>query len=61
MKNQTANIITGCRIVCSVLLLALTVCHIVPDYLTFIDDYLMTVEFIDWLKDFYLGKAKLLM
>ena len=42
-------------------LLVLTECHIVPDYLTFIDDYLMAVEFIDWLKDFYLGKAKLLM
>ena len=36
-------------------------CYVVVDHRTFIDDYLMTVEFIDWLKVFYLGKAKFLM
>ena len=35
-------------------------CHIVPDYRTFIDDYLKIVEFIEWLKDFYPEKAELL-
>ena len=38
-----------------------TLCGMVIDYRTFIDDHLKIVEFIDWLKDFYLGKAKLLM
>ena len=36
------------------------VCHIVPDYRTFIDDYLKIVEFIEWLKDFYPEKAAFL-
>ena len=31
-----------------------------PDYRTFIEDYLKIVEFIEWLKDFYLEKAKFL-
>ena len=35
-------------------------CHIVPDYRTFIDDYLKIVEFIEWLKDFYPEKAAFL-
>lgn len=35
-------------------------CHIVPDYRTFIDDYLKIVEFIEWLKDFYPEKAEFL-
>ena len=35
-------------------------CHIVPDYRTFIEDYLKIVEFIEWLKDFYPEKAELL-
>ena len=36
-------------------------CHIVPDYRTFIEDYLKIVEFIEWLKDFYPQKATFLM
>ena len=35
-------------------------CHIVPDYRTFIEDYLKIVEFIEWLKDFYPEKAMFL-
>ena len=35
-------------------------CHIVPDYRTFIEDYLKIVEFIEWLKDFYPEKAEFL-
>ena len=35
-------------------------CHIVPDYRTFIEDYLKIVEFIEWLKDFYPEKAAFL-
>jgi hypothetical protein len=35
-------------------------CHIVPDYRTFIEDYLKIVEFIEWLKDFYPEKATFL-
>ena len=35
-------------------------CHIVPDYRTFIDDYLKIVEFIEWLKDIYPEKVKFL-
>ena len=32
-------------------------CLTLPDYRTFIDDYLKIVEFIEWLKDFYPEKA----
>jgi len=35
-------------------------CLTLPDYRTFIDDYLKIVEFIEWLKDFYPEKAKFL-
>ena len=35
-------------------------CHIVPDYRTFIDDYLKILDFIEWLKDFYPEKAEFL-
>ena len=35
-------------------------CHIVPDYRTFIDDYLKILDFIEWLKDFYHEKAEFL-
>ena len=35
-------------------------CHIVPDYRTFIDDYLKILDFIDWLKVAYPEKAKFL-
>ena len=31
-----------------------------PDYRTFVEDYLKIVEFIEWLKDFYPEKAKFL-
>ena len=37
------------------------VCLTLPDYRTFIDDYLKIVEFIEWLKDFYPEKAAFLM
>ena len=39
---------------------SLVQCHIVPDYRTFIEDYLKIVEFIEWLKDFYPEKAEFL-
>jgi hypothetical protein len=39
---------------------SLVQCHIVPDYRTFIEDYLKIVEFIEWLKDFYPEKAAFL-
>ena len=32
-------------------------CLTLPDYRTFIEDYLTIVEFIEWLKDFYPEKA----
>ncbi len=32
-------------------------CHIVPDYRTFIDDYLKILDFIEWLKVAYPEKA----
>ena len=35
-------------------------CHIVPDYRTFIDDYLKILDFIDWLKVAYPEKAEFL-
>ena len=35
-------------------------CHIVPDYRTFIDDYLKILDFIEWLKVAYPEKAKFL-
>jgi hypothetical protein len=35
-------------------------CLTLPDYRTFIDDYLKIVEFIEWLKDFYPEKAAFL-
>ena len=35
-------------------------CHIVPDYRTFIEDYLKIVEFIEWLKEYYPEKATFL-
>ena len=37
-----------------------SVCHIVPDYRTFIEDYLKIVEFIEWLKENYPEKATFL-
>ena len=36
-------------------------CLTLPDYRTFIDDYLKIVEFIDWLKVAYPEKAAFLM
>ena len=44
----------------AVLRTALFLCHIVPDYRTFVEDYLKIVEFIEWLKDFYPEKAEFL-
>ena len=38
----------------------LSLCHIVPDYRTFIEDYLKIVEFIEWLKEYYPEKATFL-
>ncbi len=38
----------------------LFLCHTLPDYRTFIEDYLKIVEFIEWLKDFYPEKAAFL-
>ncbi len=35
-------------------------CHTLPDYRTFIDDYLKILDFIEWLKDFYPEKAAFL-
>ena len=35
-------------------------CHIVPDYRTFIDDYLKILDFIEWLKVAYPEKAEFL-
>ena len=35
-------------------------CHIVPNYRTFIEDYLKILDFIDWLKVAYPEKAKFL-
>ena len=35
-------------------------CHIVPDYRTFIDDYLKILDFIEWLKVAYPEKAAFL-
>lgn len=35
-------------------------CHSVPDYRTFIEDYLKIVEFIEWLKEYYPEKATFL-
>ena len=35
-------------------------CLTLPDYRTFIDDYLKIVEFIEWLKDFYPEKVAFL-
>ena len=32
-------------------------CQYLPDYRTFIDDYLKILDFIEWLKDFYPEKA----
>ena len=32
-------------------------CLTLPDYRTFIDDYLKILDFIEWLKDFYPEKA----
>jgi hypothetical protein len=37
-----------------------TLCYIVPDYLTFIDDYLKILDFIKWLKVAYPEKAMFL-
>ena len=38
----------------------LFLCHSVPNYRTFIDDYLKIVEFIEWLKEYYPEKATFL-
>ena len=37
-----------------------TLCHIVPNHRTFIDEYLKILDFIDWLKVAYPEKAKFL-
>ena len=36
-------------------------CHTLPDYRTFIDDYLKILDFIEWLKVAYPEKAKFLI
>ena len=38
-------------------LLVLTECNIVPDYRTFIEDYLKILDFIEWLKEYYPDKV----